>query len=193
MKPTEDEVNAIIAQESTGSMYFKSYDERQYILNMRKVREHFASPIDVYSCFRDFNKFVDKQVYVAKFRFSPARWKEVNQDKSLGHLDLAERFLLSCSVGLGQKIMLYLYRERLKELNNPKNAIDYCKLFVHNEVAQRKQVHKDLEYWFKQAKGDRLLGFSMYNAGFVKEYNAYGLEIMERLKNVSKQPKPENK
>jgi hypothetical protein len=193
LKPTEQEVNAVIAQESSGEMYFDSYENRQYRLNCRKVREHITDEVELNKAFKHLNKIEGNSLHVAKFRFSPARWKEINSDKNLAQLDISVRFLLSCSIGLGQKIMLYLYKEVLKEGHSSAKALDTCLKFVHNRESQVNQVYKDLEYWFTQSKGDKLLGFSMYNAGFVKEHNTYGLEILERLKNVPKKPTDTNR
>lgn len=190
MLATNAEVQAIIDQESTNEMYFDSWSNKQYLRNLRTVRDHIPDEVECHKAlthlrhidhYHQGNNVLDS-IKIAKFRFSPSRWKEVNE--KFKSMNISDKFLLSCSVGLGQKLMFYLYDELVKD-NHP-SPLEECKKFVHNKNMQIEQVEKDLNYWLKQAKNKRVLAYSMYNAGFCKEPNAYGLEIEMRLKDVSR-------
>ena len=193
MKPfppaTKEEIQAIIDEESDGEMYFDSYMNAQYRANMRIVRNHIPDEVQCNEALKLLRK-VDitrgglEQVVIAKFRFSLARWEEVNKDLTFKNWNIHNRFLLSCSVGLAQKIIMYLYKESINLGRHPVNALEVCHLFVHDKDMQTKQCEKDLNYWLGRAKGNRLLAYSCYNAGMVDKPNGYGYNIQDKVKEL---------
>lgn len=94
-----------------------------------------------------------------KFRCEPGYY---DWAKSLrGSWTPQDRFLLSCSFGLGQKMARWLVGQGIE----PLKWIEFIHKFAFDQNLQVQYVCGDLDGLLIQSGGDRLLAFTRYNQG----------------------------
>ncbi len=179
-KISRAEVLAIIDQESDSELFFDSHKNKQYLHNMKPIRKVINDPWQIHIAMKHFDNRDDGKIL--KFRFSEAQWNNVHRDPSTKIWSLADRLMLSVSAGLGQKLMYYYYKEQTKKLNSQSKALLECEDFISNIDKQLTQVSIDLQNWLHLASNDRVLAYSMYNAGKVDKPNSYGKEVQEKVR-----------
>ena len=94
-----------------------------------------------------------------KFRCEPGYWDWASKLK--GSWTAQERFLLSCSFGLGQKMARWLVSAGLEGAQ----WIPFIHKFNRDQNLQIQYVCGDLDALLTQAGGNRLLAFTRYNQG----------------------------
>lgn len=98
---------------------------------------------------------------IGKFRCEPGYWTWSSSLKPLPATE-QERFLLSCSFGLGQKMMRWLVG------NTPREKwFDLIQDFMGDEEQQLLYCAGDLEQLMAGVKGNKEVAFTRYNEGFV--------------------------
>ena len=147
---------------------------------MKPIRKVINDPWQIHIAMKHFDNRDDGKIL--KFRFSEAQWNNVHRDPSTKIWSLADRLMLSVSAGLGQKLMYYYYKEQTKKLNSQSKALLECEDFISNIDKQLTQVSIDLQNWLHLASNDRVLAYSMYNAGKVDKPNSYGKEVQEKVR-----------
>lgn len=125
---------------------------------------------------------------IAKFRCEPGYW---DWAKSLTNRDWLpeERFILSCSFGLGQKMARWLLTGVA-----PGDWMSIIRQFMGSDRLQIMYVAGDLERLLADSHGDKALAFTRYNAGSKanqswKAYQDYGLVVAKRAEEIDQQLK----
>jgi hypothetical protein len=116
--------------------------------------------------------------YVAKFRCEPGYWKWAKEVK--GSFTQPERFLLSCSIGVGQKMTRWLVTGTPKQ-----QWIPGIKHFMGSVATQLLYVAGDLDRLIDISSGDRKLAYTRYNAGpGAKQHTEYGDTTYRRYEQI---------
>lgn len=107
-----------------------------------------------------------------KFRCEPSIYALVKDFKTFTQED---KFLLSCSFGIGQRLVYYwLTNNKIPQ----SQWISSIKFFSTDLRSQMKEIITNLRWWVYKAKGNKLLGYSYYNAGGgIKQPTAYGASV----------------
>jgi hypothetical protein len=162
------DVLAVVQQESHFVSWF-GVGEAQYQSNLnaaKNITNFEATDISSYMTITSGDN-VNK---VAKFRCEPGYWDMV----SAKGWDDQTKLYMSCSIGLGQK-MIYYYADPKGTSAEIKASVDP---FKADEDLQLRTCAKDLELWLKAAGGDRKMAFTAYNSGHIGSVaSTYGEEV----------------
>lgn len=187
------DILAIADKESSGVEYFTSKDqlfwqniraaEKITGLSQKDILDMVIIPSTKKTIFQEFmfNAFnVGEPTRYIKFRCEPSIFALV---KNMKEFSLKEKFLLGCSVGIGQRLLYYW----LGTSKKPKSEwIKASKDFAVDLQEQIKEMEINMSWWFLKANKNRELAFSYYNAGGgIKKPTPYGIAV----NNLSKQYK----
>lgn len=179
------DVLAVCDKESSGVEYFTNADSlfKQNLraaqkitgLSEKDILSMVTLPGTKNNLFHEFmfQKFgVGTPTKYIKFRCEPSIFKIV---KGFKEFTLKEKFLLACSVGVGQKLLYYY----LANSKKPKSQwMPAARAFSMNVEAQIREVISNMSWWLLKAKGDKTLAFSYYNAGGgIKQSTQYGIAV----------------
>lgn len=127
---------------------------------------------------------------IAKFRCEPGYWRWANGLTNRPWTK-EERFLLSCSFGLGQKMARWLVTGVA-----PGDWMSIIRQFMGSEKLQINYCAGDLEQLLNRYGGDRPIAFTCYNAGHdrAKEYwkaamLKYGKPVADKAAQLEKELK----
>ncbi|MBY0548735.1 MAG: hypothetical protein K2W95_15805 [Candidatus Obscuribacterales bacterium] len=128
---------------------------------------------------------------IGKFRCEPGYWTWSSNLKPAGRFGEQERFLLSCSFGLGQKMMRWLVA------NTPTLTwFSLIQKFMGDEEMQLLYCAGDLDSLMVGAGGNKPVAFTRYNEGFVLDkvtrkplprVTAYGKTVSSYAAAIEKQ------
>lgn len=183
------EVLALADQESGGYEYFTENDHL-FIDNLNAAHAITGLSIDqlkaaVLITPAKYNQFFLKYCFGLKIG-DPARYIKFRCEPSIFNIvknrtdfTMVEKFLLSCSMGIGQRLVYYW----ISNSRIPASAwIKNIKSFSIDVSAQIKELVNNMSWWLLRADGNRILSYSMYNAGSVKQPTAYGYAIANKVK-----------
>lgn len=174
------EILAVMDKESSGNEFF--------VGNERLFKDNMAAAERITGATR---KDILDVVYVAdkkylKFRCEPSIYKLVVKNCKKFTLP-KDRFMLSSSLGVGQKLMYYWLARHEPDQSKWMNRAEQFGADVQLQV---KTMTFDLRGCYAAAKGNRALAYSFYNAGTgIKKPTAYGIavaELVEKYEEVLK-------
>lgn len=152
------DVAAVCIKESMGNPFFCPCDTL-FKVNLNALA--LGSTVNG-AAFTDFIRIKSggNKGSIPKFRFEASWFKLVEYDAALRHLSRMQKALYSCSIGVGQKSILYL----MEGHKAPYDA-SYLDQFLCDPDMQVRQVMADLAQCLRSAGGKRALAFTKYNAG----------------------------
>lgn len=180
------DVLAVIDKESHGALTFRQTD-KQFADNLRAASKitGLSPEAIVKACTIPSGPY---KGHVAKFRCEPGYWAWAKALKNRQWTN-EERFLLSCSFGLGQKMTRWLVTGVA-----PGDWISLIRQFMGSANLQISYCAGDLEQLLARYKDDRVTAFTCYNAGHAldKDYwkvarDKYGEPVTERAAQIEKE------
>jgi len=167
-------VIAVCIQESKGVPTFNEKDEL-YALNLDAAAKGTKLPP---SLLRDAMKIKQGPLTgaVAKFRFEPSYWEWSGKH---GLSSPTERFLCSCSIGIGQQMMRWVLPADEKEW------LPFIENFKGNVDTQLSFCIKEMHRLMVATKGDLFRAYKGYNSGNIDSKNADVVRRALRVVNLA--------
>lgn len=177
------DVLACIDKESGGVPIFNAKDAllRQNILAAQRITGLTPAQIRQAMTIQDG----PYKGMISKFRCEPGYWAWAQKYAKV--LKPEERLLLSCSFGVGQKMSRWLITGIAVH-----DFLPIIRKFMGSLSLQVAYCAGDLDNLLENAKGDRPLAFTRYNAGPSATdknpaYAAYGLNVAARAKRLEEE------